>query len=127
MLRLTQVSGAPVGIPAVRTIRCQPGMFGQLNKRGKLMVSDGTKPIGLIDEYKTATDNTIVNRQAAVWTVRGVYATDQVERRCSFLTNRLLYVSRRGKLTTRRRCKSYRPVGVVISYLGGVLEFEFWG
>ena len=127
MLRLIQVSGMPVGIPVVRTIRCQPGMFGQLNKKGQVVVSDGTSPIGIIDEHKDDAENTIVNKCAAVWTVRGIYATDQVEKRCSFLTARLLYVSNRGRLTTRCRSKSHRSVGVVVSYLSGVLEFWFWG
>lgn len=111
----------------VRNIRCKPGMIAQLNNRYKVVVSDGTSPIGIIDDLRTDTESTISNKLICVWTASGVYATDQAEKKCSFLRDRLLYVSARGKLTTRRRSKSHRPVGTVVSYLGDLLEFEFWG
>jgi hypothetical protein len=102
-------------------------MIAQLNKKHKVVISDGSNPIGIIDDLRTNTENTITNRLICVWTTGGVYATDQIEKKCDFLRERLLYVSTRGKLTTRRRNKSHRPIGTVVSYLGGLLEFEFWG
>jgi hypothetical protein len=102
-------------------------MFGQLNRKGKVVVSDGTNPLGIIEDIRTDTATTIRGKRICMWTSPGVYATDQVEKRCNFLVGRLLYVSNRGKLTTRQRSKKHRSVGMVISYRAGVLEFQFWG
>lgn len=128
MLKVLNTNGRyPESIEVVRTIKCQPGMFAQLNKKGKAKLSDGSGPIGIIDDVKTAIENTICDKRLCIWRGKGIYATDQVEKQGDFLVGRLLYVSRRGKLTTRQRNKAQPHVGIVVSYLGGILEFEYWG
>lgn len=60
---------------------------------------------------------------ASVWMRGGVFATDQYEIGLEYKCCELLYVSDIGKLTTR---KNKYCVGQVITFLGGVLEFELF-
>lgn len=115
----------------------QPGQIAQINDDMKVSVFDGLYyPIGVLngvkknnyfvepEDFGFGDDNGDENNSVSVFVGRGIYTTSQYEMGEKYLASSLLYVNRNGNLTTR---KTDYLVGLVISFIGGVLEFEFFG
>lgn len=108
MLKLIQVGAAiPVSGPVDPdlTVHFHPGMFGQMVRLGKccyITVSDGRKPIGLIDDVRDGSDDTTLGSgRITLWTAPGIYATNQFETGESYPDGALLCVNDKGFLTSR--------------------------
>ena len=80
MLRLIQVGNAlPVSFPVNPTCVFQPGQIAQLNVMGNEIVcgvSDGTAPIGIIDDINTSAFTAPVRDEVVVIPTVGVWAGD---------------------------------------------------
>ena len=123
MLKIIQVGSAmPRSGPADSdpSVHFLPGMFGQVVNVDKVnwyvTVSDGQRPIGLIDDVRDGVDDTTIgSNRITLWTSPGIYAVDQFEKSEQYPDGKLLRVADNGQLTSRLirgHCSVGQAVGV---------------
>jgi len=108
MLKIIQVSMAlPISYPVDPdpAVHFHRGMFGQVIVSGKsryITVSDGSMPIGPIDDVRDGVfyDTTSCG-MVTLWTAPGIYATDQFEADKLYPDKVSLCVNNKGLLTSR--------------------------
>jgi hypothetical protein len=126
MLKVIKSKKGPCSNPTTKNTYCLPGLFGELNNRGKVVISRGKDPCGIIDDVKTKTDNTILDGQITFWSSPGIFETDKFEKSGKYNKNTILYVNLSGKLTSRKM-KSFKEVGKVLFVKENKLRFKYYG
>lgn len=138
MLKLIQIGAAyPISGPVDPdpAVHFRPGMFGQMVRSGKswhITVSDGRKPVGIIDDVRDGVDDTTIGSSSiTLWTAPGIYATDQFETGEPYPDGVLLRVNDKGVLTSRHiggHCSvgcACAPLGATAAVLAdGCLQFK---
>ena len=126
VLRIIEtVQDGPVRLPIDMEARFVPGQAAQMNyEQITCGVSDGTRPLGLIDDLKNKyIDSTEPGGLVNVWIQRMVFRTDQYEVlegsdiTSLYKTGALLYVNSEGFLSNKGLTKESLAVGRVISVL----------
>jgi hypothetical protein len=107
-------------------ISIQPGLFAQfrkLNKIDNVFVSDGSNPIGIIDDVRFGTDDSVYAHPdfVTVWDVKMIVETDMYDTfsygisvpHPSYVKGCDLYVSPEGKVTPYKYHDECKVVGKV--------------
>lgn len=108
----------PIRFPTDPGSHFVPGQVGQIDyDRMVCGVSDGTRPLGLIDDIRTASiDSTDPGGLITIWSQRVLFRTDQYEEvGVTYETGDRLYVNSAGFLTNIRLFEEAVPVGRVNS------------
>lgn len=116
----------PISNPYSRRAYFVPGMFGELNRKGIIIVSKGKNPCGIIDDLKTPTKTTTIGGDVSLWVTPGIFETDVFEKSGKYEKWTILYISPAGKLTSRRR-KNSRAMGYVKVNNHNCLRFQYNG
>jgi hypothetical protein len=133
MLRLVNTFGH--GLPASFLVHpnatFSPGMVAQLivaDSQVVATVSDGTAPIGIIDDIRDQhDDSTKGTNRMTVWGTRMIFQTDMYDHQAEYPLNANLYVEH-GLFTTRRPSLFHPAVAMITCPLNkdGVLELMWF-
>src|SRR5271157_3266998 len=119
MLRLTSVGKTmPFSYDVDLQSKFEPGQIGQLNYvNGKRICqrSDGTAPIGIIDDINTKCESTVSgSKKVTIWNKRGTFETDQFDCSQIYTAGCLLFVDNYGNLTAKQISETYPEVGMCV-------------
>ena len=95
----------PIRIFAAPESVFKPGLIGQFQELDNNIVcclSDGSKPIGIVDDTKERESWFNPKSMVRIWTQRMVFRTDQFDKSCEYKIGIPLYVSKKGMLTAQR-------------------------
>jgi hypothetical protein len=105
MLRLVNIgNGVPANYEVDVDDTFNPGQMAQLKVvRSKIMcgLSDGSSPIGIIDDINNEKISTVENtKRITVWACSGVFQTDEYDTTQRYVKHDILYCDRYGRFTT---------------------------
>lgn len=110
---LESICEAPIRFLPDKTAKLEVGLIGQIIEIDGVpccTVSDGTRPFGVIAEINCKYG------LVSMWFETMILCTDKFEKRGeNYLPGTSLYVSKRGKLSTRKINENSQLVGHVIS------------
>lgn len=129
---LESMPDEPMRLPVDPKAKFVPGQVAQVDHDNILCgVSDGTRPIGLIDDIKNdSIDSTDPSGLMSIWPQRMVFRTDQYEMiegedvTDFYQTGDLLYVNSYGFLTSIQPHNDAVPVARVISVFDIIQSYE---
>jgi hypothetical protein len=95
----------PIRIFAAPEAVFKPGLVGQfceLNGNIVCTLSDGSKPIGIVDDTKNKEHWFDPKSLVRIWIQRMVFRTDQFDKEVEYRTGMPLYVNKHGLLTSKK-------------------------
>ncbi len=109
----------PIRIFAAPEAVFKPGVVGQFSElNGNIVctLSDGSKPIGIVDDSKSKESWFNPKSIVRIWTQRMVFRTDQFDKEVEYRIGDPLYVNKNGILTSRKPAiEDYQFVARVIT------------
>jgi hypothetical protein len=122
LLKILQTEAErPMTLIAAPDAIFQAGMVAQLRDIDGLLVcdvSDGTKPLGLIDSNKKRKYKQLnfdKNKLVRVWTQRAIFVTDQFVMSDKYENKNGLYVNEKGLFTSKMPYENAYPVARLIT------------
>lgn len=94
----------PVRLPAVPGAIFKPGLIAQFtdfNGETVCELSDGKRPIGIVDDFKVESSIFNFNSLIRVWVQRMIFRTDEYDKSCQYRIGMPLYVNEMGMITGR--------------------------
>ena len=94
----------PIRIFAAPDNAFRPGLVGQFyNLEGNIVcgLSDGSKPIGIIDDFKIKTSWFDPTSLIRIWTQRMKFRTDEFDKDQPYRAGMALYVNKLGQFTSK--------------------------
>ena len=107
----------------------RPGQIGQLYPAGtgQAGISDGTGPLGIIDDERGGGVDTTQKGLVTIWVGVCEFETDEYDKSCNYYSNGMGLYSNSVGLWTTIWTQATPCIGMVKSLVGGILCGEFQG